>query len=88
MVKKLKVKKKNGAYADPLKLAKSVFNKAGFTGTQLVLATKGVIKEAGKLAQAGVVSSTDFEKAVVRAVANTNNLIMNETRKITKKVLK
>lgn len=88
MVKRLKLKKKSGAYTDPLKLAKSVLSKAGFTGGQLVLATRGTVKEAGKLARAGVISSTDFEKAVVRAVANTNNLIMNQTRKISKKMLK
>lgn len=88
MAKKLKVKKKSGAYADPLKLAKAVLSKAGFTGGQLVLATRGVVKEAGKLAHAGVISSTDLEKAVVRAVANTNNLVMNKTRKISKKMLK
>lgn len=88
MAKRLKLKKKNGAYADPLKLAKSVLSKAGFTGGQLVLATRGVVKEAGKLAHAGVISSTDLEKAVMRAAANTNNLVMNKTRKISKKVLR
>ena len=88
MAKKLKVKKKNGAYADPLMMAKSVLNKAGFTGGQLALATKGAVKEAGKLAHAGVITSTDLEKAIVRAVANTNNLVMNKTRKISKKLLR
>ncbi|MDP3698799.1 MAG: hypothetical protein Q8R47_04375 [Nanoarchaeota archaeon] len=88
MAKRLKVKKRNGAYADPFKLAKAVLSKAGFTGGQLALATKGAVKEAGKLAHAGVLSSTDLEKAIVKAVANTNNLVMNKTRKISKKVLR
>ena len=88
MVKRLKVKKRSGTYADPLKLAKSVLSKAGFTGGQLTLAVSGVVKEAGKLANAGVVSTTDLEKAIVKAVANTNNLIMNRTRKISKNALK
>ena len=88
MAKRLKLKKKSGAYADPFKLAKSVLSKAGFTGKQLMLATQGVAKEAGKLAHAGVLSSTDLEKAIVKAVANTNNLVMNNTRKISKKVLR
>ena len=88
MAKRLKLKKKSGAYADPFKLAKSVLHKAGFTGSQLVLATRGVVKEAGKLAHAGVISTTDLEKAIVKAAANTNNLVMNNTRKISKKVLR
>jgi len=88
MAKRLKVKKKSGAYADPFKLAKAVLSKAGFTGGQLTLAVRGVVKEAGRLADAGVLSSTDLEKAIVKAVANTNNLIMNKTRKISKKVLR
>lgn len=88
MGKRLKLKKKSGAYADPFKLAKFVLNKAGFTGQQLALATKGVVKEAGKLAHAGVISSTDLEKVLVRAVANTNNQVMNKTRKISKKLLR
>ena len=88
MAKKLKLKKNDGAYADPLKLAKAVLSKAGFTGGQLMFATRGVVKEAGKLAHAGVLSTTDLEKAIVKAVANTNNLVMNKTRKISKKVLR
>jgi hypothetical protein len=88
MAKKLKVKKKSGAYADPFKLARSILSKAGFTGGQLASTTKGVVKEAGKLADAGVLSSTDLEKAIVRAVANTNNLVMNNTRRISKKLLR
>lgn len=88
MAKRLKLKKKSGAYADPLKLAKSVLNKAGFTGQQLALATRGAVKEAGKLAHAGVISGTDLEKAMVRAVTNTNNQLMNKTKKISKKMLK
>lgn len=88
MAKKLKVEKKNGRYADPLRLAKYVLGKVGFTGRQLASTTKGVVKEAGKLAHAGVLSSTDLEKALVRAVANTNNLVMDKTRKISKKLLR
>ena len=87
MSKKLKVKTKEGDLA-PLSLAKKVLSKAGFTGEQLALATKGVAKEAAKLARAGALSTADLEKAIVRAVANANNLMMNKAKKIAKKVLK
>lgn len=89
MTKKLKVKTKEGNLVDyPFNKVKNVLTKAGFAGEQLVLATRGVVMEAAKLAKAGILSTANLEKAVVRAVANTNNLVMEKTKKITKTILK
>jgi len=86
MAKKLKLKKKNGAVVDfPLSLVKSVLKKAGFAGGQLALATTGVVKEVAKLAGQGIVSTADLEKAIIKAVANTNAIVMDRAKKVTKK---
>ncbi len=89
MAKKLKLKKRGGSIIDlPISMVKSILSKAGYTGKHLTLMTTGVVKEAGKLATAGVVSTVHLEKAIVRAAFNTNKLLMNNTKKIVKKVLK
>lgn len=87
--KKLKIKKKSGSLIDyPENTVRKVLSTAGFTGKALMSASTGVFKEATKLAKAGVVSVTDVEKAVVRSVANTNKIVMNTAKKVTKKVLR
>ena len=89
MAKKLKVRTKKGDIIDyPINLVKDVLDKAGFTGKQLVAATRGVAKEAAKLTKTGIVSVANLEKAIVRSVSNTNNVIMNNAKKITKRIFK
>jgi len=88
MVGSLKLKTKNGAPVDvPVKKIKNILAKVGFTGKLLVSATGKTLQEAGKLANAGVISATNLQKAIIKAVADTNKLAMNTTQKIAKKVL-
>jgi len=85
----LKVKKKSGRIVQyPISKVKGLLKTVGFTGGLLVKATGSVFKETKKLAKHGVISATNFEKAVVKAVSNTNKIAMNTTQKITKRVLK
>ncbi len=89
MVKRLKLKKKSGDLADlPLGLVKRVLKKVGFAGSQLTLASQRTVKEAAKLASKGVVTTADLEKAIVKAVNNTNSIVMNRTKSVAKKFLK
>ena len=46
------------------------------------------LKEAKKLTKSGIISATNFEKAVVRGISNTNKIIINSAQKVTRKVLK
>ena len=89
MAKKLKVKTRKGDIIDyPINVIKDVLDKAGFTGKHLVSATRGVAKEAAKLTKTGIVSAANLEKAIVRSVNNTNSVVMNNAKKITKRLLK
>lgn len=88
MAKRLKLKKRNGNLIDlPLGLVKKVLKKGGFAGKQLTLVSQGVAREAAKLASKGIITSTDLEKAIVKAVHNTNSIVMNRTKSITRKFL-
>ena len=85
----IKVKKKNGRIVEyPITKVKSLLKTVGFTGGLLVKGSSDVLKEAKKLTKHGVISATDFEKAVVKAVSNTNKIAVNTTQKVTKRVLK
>lgn len=87
--KKLKVKKRSGGVAEyPTTKIKDLFKSVGFTGNLLLRATGDVFKEAKKLTTAGVLTVTGFEKAVVKAVNNTNKIAMNTAQKTVKKILK
>lgn len=85
----IKVKKKSGKIVDyPVTKVKNLLKTVGFTGGLLVKATSGVFTEAKRLTKSGVVSATNFEKAIVKAVNNTNKIAMNTTQRVTRKVLK
>ena len=71
-----------------MNLVKDILSRAGYVGKHLVGTTTSIINEASKLATNGVVTTTQLEKAIVRAVYNTNNILMDNTVKITKKVLR
>lgn len=88
MAKKIKLKKGNDVVDFPVDLIKNILSKAGYTGKHLTLTVTGVLKEVSKLGTAGVVSAVQLEKAIVNAIHNTNNYLMNNAKKITKKVLK
>jgi hypothetical protein len=85
----VKIKTKAGkVIAYPVKKVKQVLKGAGFTGKLLVSTAGAVLKEAGRVAKAGVIGVTDLEKAIVKSVHNANQSVMNNTQKLTKKVLK
>ncbi len=85
----LKVKKRTGKVVKyPSKKIKSMLGAIGFTGILLVKATGDVFNEAEKLAINGVISATNFEKALFKAVSNANKITMNAIQKATKKVLR
>ncbi|MFA5141840.1 MAG: hypothetical protein WC471_02635 [Candidatus Woesearchaeota archaeon] len=86
--KVVKVKKGERIIEYPFHKIKNLFITVGFTGGLLLKATNGVFKETKKLAKNGVVSVTDFEKAIVKAVSNTNKIAMNTTQKVVKRILK
>jgi len=89
MARSLKLRTKRGKVVDlPGHKIKNLFAKVGFTGRLLVSATGSALREAGKLANEGVVSVTNLEKAIVKAVGNTNKLAMNTAQKVSKKVLR
>jgi len=85
----IKVKKKTGKIVEyPVKKVKNLLKTVGFTGGLLVRGTSDVFKEAKKLTKHGVISATNFEKAVAKAVSNTNKIAINTTQKVAKRVLK
>ena len=85
----VKIKKKSGKIVEyPISKVKSILKTAGFTGVTLVKGTSNVLKEAKKLTKSGIISATNFEKAVVRGISNTNKIIINSAQKVTRKVLK
>lgn len=89
MSKKLKLKKKSGKVVDlPQATIRRVLSSTGFTGKLLAKAVVNVLREAGGLARSGVVTATNLEKAVVRAVYKTNQVAMNTAQRITKKVIR
>lgn len=87
--KKLKVKTKSGKIVDyPFNTVKKILATAGFTGGLLIKVTNGVFKEAKKLTKAGVITTTNLEKAIFRAISNTNKLLINSAQKFTRRILK
>ena len=89
MVQKLKVKKKSGKIVEyPVSKVKSMLKTVGYSGGLLVKGTGEVFKETKKLTHHGVISATNLEKAVVKAVSNINKIAINTTQKVAKRVLK
>lgn len=85
----LKIKTKNGKIiAYPAKKVKQVLKGAGFTGKLLISTAGGVLKEAGRVAKAGVISVTDLEKAIVKSGYDANKTVIDNTQKLTRKVFK
>jgi len=85
----IKVKKKSGKIVEyPVTKVKNLLKTVGFTGGLLVKGTSDVFKEAKKLTKHGVISAINFEKAVVKAVSNTNKIAVNTTQKVTKRILR
>lgn len=85
----LKVKKRTGKVVKySSKKIKNMLRTIGFTGILLIRSTGEVFKEAKKLTSHGVISTTNFEKALFKAVSNTNKIAMDTIQKATKKVLK
>lgn len=84
-----KVKKKTGKVVKySTGKVNSILKTIGFTGGLLVKATGNVFKEAKKLTSEGIISATNLEKAIVKAVSNTNKIAINNAQKITKRILK
>ncbi len=89
MSKKLKLRKRDGNVVNlPTATIKKVLSKTGFTGNLLLKGVAGVLREATGLAKAGVITVTNLEKAIVKAISNTNKVAMDSAQKLTKKVLK
>lgn len=89
IVKKLRVKLKSGKVVDyPFHKVKQILSRAGYTGGLLLHATNNVFTEAKKLTAQGVISVTDLEKAIFRAIGNTNQILMNTAQGFVKKLLK
>ena len=89
MSKKLKLRKRDGNVVNlPTETIKKVLSNTGFTGDLLLKGVAGVLREATGLAKAGVITVTNLEKAIVKAISNTNKVAMNSAQKLTKKVLK
>lgn len=85
----IKLKTKTGKVVDyPVSKVKKILSAVGFTGLLLTKATGNVFSEAKKLTKKGVITATNFEKAVVKAVSNTNRIAVNTVQRMTKKVLK
>lgn len=81
--------KPSGKVVDlPEATIKKVLKSTGFTGSLLTTAVGGVLREATTLAKEGVITVTNLEKALVKAVHNTNQLAMNSAQKLTKRWLK
>lgn len=84
----IKVKKRNGRIVTyPATKIRNILKKVGFTGVLLAKATANTVKASAKLASRGVITATNFEKAVVKAVRGVNDLAVNTTQKVAKKVL-
>lgn len=85
----IKVKKKSGRVVQyPITKVKNMLKTVGFSGVLLIKATGQVFKEAKKFTKSGVITATNFEKSIIRAVSNTNNIAVNTTQKITRRVLR
>ena len=85
----IKVKKKSGKIVEyPVNKVKSMLKTTGYTGKLLINGTAEVLGEIKKLTKSGIITATNFEKAVVRGVSNTNKIAMDTTQKATKRILK
>ncbi len=89
MSKKIKVKTPAGKIIElPANTVKRILSDTGYSGNLLLKATNNTFKEAKKLAKGGVVTATNFEKAIIKAISNTNRIAMDTTQKLAKKILK
>ncbi len=86
--RKILVKKGPALIEVPFETVKSIFADVGFSGELLMKATIDVFHQATRLGSKGVVSIVDFEKAVVNAIRNTNNIAANTTKKIMRRFVK
>lgn len=86
--KRVTVKNGNALIDVPIETVKSILADIGYSGKALMEATGAVFKEAKQMAKAGVVSTTDFEKALVSGIKKTNDVLMNTSKKIVKRVLR
>ncbi len=86
--KKLLIKKGDKVIEVPVETVKSILADVGFSGKLLVNATANVFKEAKKLTKRGVIHTVDFEKAIIKAINNTNNIAMGTTKKVVRRILK
>ena len=86
--RKLKVKDGRKLIEVPIKTVKSILAGAGFSGKPLMKATKEVFTAGKRFARAGVLGVADFEKAIVKGAATANDLLMETTKKVAKKLLK
>lgn len=85
----MKLRKASGKLVDlPEATIKRVLKSTGFTGNLLARALNSVLREAANLATQGVISITSLEKAIVRAIHETNKLAMDSAQKFTKRWLK
>ena len=67
---------------------RSMLKTAGYSGKTLVIATKQVVGETKKIAKAGVITATGFERAIVRGVSKANDHVVSATKKVARRVLK
>ena len=86
--KKVLVKKGVHIIEVPIETIKAILADVGFAGNLLMKATGEVYKEVKSLSKQGVIHASDFEKAVVRGIKQTNDMAVDTTTKIVKKVLK
>ena len=88
VTKKIIVKKGTTLLELPFETLKSVLADVGFAGGLLLKTTNEVFSELKKVAKSGVVSSTDFEKALVNGLKRTNDHAVSATRSLAKRILK
>lgn len=88
VTRKVHVKKGDDIIDVPIETVKSILSDVGYTGKLLLHASNSVFHEATRLARKGVVSAADFEKAIVNAIKRTNDLAMDTTKKVVRRVVK
>ncbi|MBS3175733.1 hypothetical protein J4457_00695 [Candidatus Woesearchaeota archaeon] len=86
--RKIVVKHPTGLIEVPFETVKSILADVGFAGQLLIKTTNAVFHEVTRIAGTGVVHVADFEKALVKAIKNTNDIVINNTKKLVKQVLK
>lgn len=86
--KKIVVKKADQLIELPFNLVKTIFEDIGFSGKLLINATKNVFHEAELICVDGVIHAAEFEKIIFKVVKDTNDIVVNSTEGILKKILK